>query len=180
VCAVQPGQKLGAPAAPRNDLITTVCATPPPGAAGPGADCLASTDCSSNACVFDPFDAFFDVCSAICRTSDDCAAVAAGSSSSPAAHSYCRYLQATAGRTTGDYVTVCVMDRGETGKGGLGAPCANTSDCADGACVGAGAASMGTCAPTCCTDVQCPDVDGLATFCRPIAFGDHYEMRCVR
>jgi hypothetical protein len=141
---------------------------------------LANTDCSSNACVFNPFDAFFDVCSAVCRTSDDCSTVAAGAASNGSAHSYCRYLQATAGRTMGDYVSVCVLDRGETGNGGLGAPCANTSDCADGACVGAGAASMGSCAPTCCTDAQCPDIDGSATFCRPIAFGDHYEMRCVR
>ena len=182
VCSVQTGQRIQGPSAPRNNLITTVCALPLPGATAAGSDCLVNTDCASNACVFDPADPFNDVCSAICRTSGDCTAVAAGAEADTGVSvtSYCRYLQATAGSTRGDYVSVCVMDRGDTGSGGVGAPCSNTSDCADGACVGAGAASRGSCAPTCCTDAQCPDVDGSATFCRPIAFGDHYEMRCVR
>jgi hypothetical protein len=183
VCALEPGQRITGPGPqPRNDLISTVCSTPVGTAFPAGANCLQHPDCASNACVFNPFDPFYDVCSAICRTTEDCAAVEAEArADGPSnAHSYCRFLEATAGLTDGDYVTACVIDRGEAGTGAFGARCSSGLDCLDGACVGAGSTSTGYCSPTCCSDSQCPALDGTATFCRPIAFGDHYEMRCVR
>jgi hypothetical protein len=92
------------------------------------------------------------------------------------AGSYCRFVERG---DEGDYLPVCVVDRGETGEGAFGAPCSSASDCQEGACVGAAGERPGLCAVACCRDSDCSPLATGETRCRPVAFGEHYEMRCL-
>jgi hypothetical protein len=167
VCAVLSDQRVVGPwSEPRDDLLSSACDLPAAGARGFGDDCNSSDDCASQACVGDPTSLLAGICSGVCRVTNDCAGLA------PGFRSYCRYL--TGALNQQDYLPVCVIDLGETGPGAFGATCQSGADCLDGACVG------NRCAPSCCSDSQCPVRGEAASFCRPVPFGDHYEMRCVQ
>jgi hypothetical protein len=181
VCGVEGGQRIESSVTEsRNDLVTTVCRTPGANEGRVGDSCTRSTDCGSRACVFGALGLFFStvVCSTPCRTSTDCEPVASAASSFERATSYCRFLSAQTSDDQ-DFVPICVVDRGETGTGGLGARCTSGGSCRDGACVGASQSEQGFCSPTCCNDSQCGRIGELSTRCRPVAFGDHFETRCV-
>lgn len=179
-CALLTGQEVSGPAAtPRDDLVTTACRKVRPSDSLTGEPCNTSRQCASQACVAVPvLDLFFEFrCSPVCGTTRDCAE--ADPFADSGARAYCRYLTLDG---SNDYVTICVSERGETGPGDFGDACRSGQDCKDGACVGVAGSRVGYCAPTCCHDSQCQELAQSTgeAHCRPVAFGDHYEMRCVR
>ncbi len=172
VCAVITGQQIsGSIVQTRRNLTTGACRTVISGERVTGEAC-GSVPCQTNACVL--VDYYSAVCSQACRTSADCSALAELNRSV-----YCRFLT-TSNMSGGDYVPICVGAGNEIGAGSVGAKCSSGSNCKDGACVGATSTTTGFCAPTCCNDSQCGSLGETRTYCRPVAFGDHYETRCVR
>jgi hypothetical protein len=173
LCVVLTNQRVVGPwSEERDDLLASTCNEPEPGTGGFGAACFSGEDCGAKACVGDPNSLSLGICSGVCRISADCAGL------DPPRRSYCRYV--TGSTAQRDYLPVCVIDLGETGPGGFGAACTSGADCLDAACVGASATADGFCAPACCSDSQCPVRNEANSFCRPVPFGDHYEMRCVQ
>jgi hypothetical protein len=175
-CSVVEGQPLGPPAMERDDLVAPACRIPPPNAAPVGNFCNAHEGCASGTCV--PGSGWLlalRVCSRVCSTSQDCLEL---TNNNPAidGRSYCRFVER---ENSGDFLPVCILDRGETGRGGYGATCSSNGDCLDGACVGAVGERRGICSTACCRDSDCPALPGGLAHCRPVAFGEHYEMRCV-
>ena len=117
----------------------------------------------------------FGFCTSMCRSSLDCLGLEEALDFAQGYRVYCRFVRIE-NDMDDDYVPACVASfRNETGSAPPGSDCSNNSDCQDGACLLAG--DQGFCAPTCCSDAQCGGLPN--TRCRPIAFGDHYEMRCV-
>jgi hypothetical protein len=177
-CALVGDQTLGPPAAPqRDDLLSPACQTPSFGALDVGRACTKDNACASGACVSGAGFIPIDLCSHPCGTSEDCKELeTSGVVLSANPRSYCRFVQRLPNT---DYVPLCVLDRGETGPGSFGEACANGSACAEGACVGAAGDKPGTCSIACCRNSDCPRLSSGPTVCRAVAFGTHFEMRCV-
>jgi hypothetical protein len=177
-CSLVSGQTLGPPASPeRHDLLAPACEAPNFGASDFARPCATDDACASNACV--PGTGFFPIslCSHPCGTSEDCKKLAeAGTILAANPRSYCRFVQR---QPSTDYLPLCVLDRGETGSGSFGEACANGSACAEGACVGAAGDKPGTCSVACCRNSDCPRLPSGPTLCRAVAFGEHFEMRCM-
>jgi hypothetical protein len=163
----------------RTDLITSVCSAPPPGALALGEECQDRTLCPSGECISASFDARLPVCTMTCGTSEDCAPLQQALGTS--ARVYCAFGTPLSDDSDSDVAAACIVARTstQTGSGRPGASCRSGSECLDGACVGAAGYTSGFCAPTCCNDSQCSQVNGQRTYCRPVAFGGHYETRCI-
>ncbi len=178
LCAIVDGLRLGSPAQPeRIDFATPACATPFFASTEFGKGCTTDLNCASNVCV--PGAGLYPprVCSSPCGTSEDCEELEhAEGFLALNPRGYCRYVPRGLSQ---DYMPVCVLNRGEAGGGRFGQACANGNDCLDGACVGAAGERPGMCANTCCRDRDCPRLSSGPTLCRPVAFGEHFEMRCM-
>ncbi len=179
-CAIQRGLTItGSVVDTRTNLTATACRDRSLGESEVGELCVSTpAECPSQVCaaVGSRY-----ACTSTCGSSEDCAdlRVVWGS----LGRTYCRVVgTGSVGSAADDYVSLCVVARSsaETGPGLPGASCRSGGDCLDGACVGASAGSAGVCAPTCCNDAQCGLIRGAPSFCRPIAFGDHFETRCVQ
>jgi len=178
ICALVSDQTLSAPSDPeRRDLVASSCSGLSLGF-DLGNACSADQVCASKACVPSPGLFPPNVCSQPCGTSKDCKELemaADGLFASPP-YSYCRFV--TKGPSQ-DYLPICVLPQNSTGSGGFGAACANGTNCLEGACVGAAGERPGMCSIACCRDSDCPGLNGAPTKCRPVAFGEHFEMRCM-
>jgi hypothetical protein len=174
ICALTTDQPLSSPSLPERDELTTpACRTPAPETLELGRVCGSDEVCRYGACVPGAGLLFtFSVCSQPCATTSECRLFE--SSNISRARAYCRFVTREA-----DSVPLCVLDRGETGPGVFGTPCANGNECQDATCVGAVGDRPGFCSITCCADRHCPQLVGGPTKCRPVAFGERYEMRCV-
>jgi hypothetical protein len=180
ICAVVGGQRLVAPSDPlRDDLTSPACARPGFGLLGAGRGCAGDDNCATQACVPGPSFIPASVCTLPCGSSRDCQDLQENADGilSISPRSYCRFVPR--GRSP-DYLPLCVFARiSETGDGAFGAPCANSNACLEAACVGAAGEKPGICSVTCCRDSDCPSLKGEPTTCRPVAFGQHFEMRCM-
>ncbi len=176
-CVLVPNQILPAPAEPeRNDLTAPSCRAGNIGLEL-GANCGGDGLCASGACVSGPGLFSLNVCSQTCGTSADCDALelAADGFYTSRPVSYCRFVTRGPGN---DYLPICVFPQ-NSGSGGFGSPCANGAACQEGACVGAAGERPGMCSVACCRDSDCPPLESGPTRCRPVAFGEHFEMRCM-
>ena len=149
--------------ATRSDLATTVCSMPE-GDVRPGYYCRSDASCISGIC--EP--SVPSYCSLPCGSSKECAEHFAMAT-------YCRTKSHGGIFRSVDFISVCVEPPLGQGDGGQGAECDTSAECADAACVRVAGSQSGFCASACCTNAQC--IEGTA--CRALAFGDHYEMRCV-
>jgi hypothetical protein len=176
-CVLVPNQSLVSPADPERDNLTA-----PSCRAGNigfelGSTCSGDGLCASGACVSGSGLFSLNVCSQTCATSADCDRLELEADGIYASRpvSYCRFVTRGPGN---DYVPLCVFPQ-NPGPGGFGSPCANGAACQEGACVGAAGERLGVCSVTCCRDSDCPPLNSGATRCRPVAFGEHFEMRCL-
>jgi hypothetical protein len=182
-CGVETGLTIAGPnIETRTNVTAAVCRMPTGDEVRVGDSCgFDESVCRAQACVAVSFGFFSTfVCSSTCGSSDDCGPLSEAVGS--VGRTYCRFVgTGTLSSGDEDFVPICVVARSgsETGSGGAGAPCRSGSECLDGACVGVGSGGQGICAPTCCNDSQCPSANDRPTRCRPVAFGQHYETRCV-
>jgi hypothetical protein len=176
ICGLVSGQSLSSPSQPeRNDLVAPSCKAD--SGQDLGSACATDSMCASGACVSGAGLFSLNVCSRTCGTSDDCDRLEQEANGIFQARptSICRFVTKGPGQ---DYLPICVFPQ-TSGSGGFGAPCANGTACQEGACVGAAGERPGMCSVACCRDSDCPGLNGEPTLCRPVAFGEHFEMRCM-
>ena len=177
-CALVGNQSLISPAQPERQNLTSPGCKVRSGGLELGRTCSGDAACTSGACVSGAGLFALNVCSQTCGTSADCDQLEMDADGLFAARptSYCRYVTKGPGN---DYLPICVFPQ-NPGPGGFGATCANSTACQEGACVGAAGEQPGVCSIACCRDSDCPPLNGAPTHCRPQAFGEHFEMRCIR
>jgi hypothetical protein len=157
-------------------FISTVCTPANDGKAAVGAICVSPAECSTGLCQLNPLLSGAGVCTTPCGTTSDCDYFRQQVLGGILPSTYCRTLPATVDSRHTGFVPTCVLDRGGSGAGALGTVCTSGDQCADGVCAATRDGSR--CAPSCCNDGDCKS-GGLSGHCRPLTFGDHYEMRCV-
>jgi hypothetical protein len=176
-CVAAPQSRLSVLTGKREQHVTTACDKPGASAAYAGAFCVNASDCGTHMCTRSSVFGVAGECSIPCGTSHDCAALEQRPLFPLAVQAaYCRTLRIQLDDAHTGFIPTCVLDRTSPGLGRLGDTCSAGEDCGDGVCAATPRGSR--CAPACCRDADC-QTNGVRGRCRPLTFGDHYEMRCV-
>jgi Putative metal-binding motif len=159
----------------QREVVSAVCAPHQLTSDPTGALCAAPADCASGACVLGTFFGA-GLCTTPCGRRSDCSYLQSQVLDGAFGYAYCRTLPVRPDARHVGFVPTCVIDLGGSGSGKLGTRCTAGSECEDGVC--AATPSGSRCAPACCKDSDCTSGAAVGQ-CRPLAFGDHYEMRCT-